>query len=300
MLTLYFLIIPLFYFPIKLILYIITTKYGKFSYNGISAFGFAYDKDSDIFYSTKDAWQKNFGYSHLYDVASPLFRIILDTESVKFYYNNKNWLITFWKGQYGIVTGAEIGVYYTNQKYITKKTLYFPAEKDMLDMEFTLFYKGFKIASIKDLHWWLALFKIGMFSKPKDLTMDIKITFKDEDMLNAFLTAFKKLKYKEKDYTVINNTLSFTYIKPHTHKVWTRIWLFDLIRQFWNKQNVKLYDKYLSDAIATNNKENEKLILLDKFIPDILKNNSNTSSKKANVIFINNNVYSKLKNDNHD
>ena len=91
------------------------------SYEELSIAGFSYDAQKDLFYSTKNAWQKNFGYTHLYDVAAPIFRMIIDTEPIKFFYDNKNWLITFWKGQYGIVTGAEIGIYYTRQKKLIKK-----------------------------------------------------------------------------------------------------------------------------------------------------------------------------------
>jgi len=113
--------IPIILILIRLILYFIVKKYGKFSYDGFSAAGFAYPPEKDIFYSTKNAWQKNFGYTRLYDILAPIFRIIIDTEPIKFNYNNKNWLITFWKGQYGIVTGAKIGIYYTTQQNIIKR-----------------------------------------------------------------------------------------------------------------------------------------------------------------------------------
>lgn len=103
------------FISIRLILFLIVRKYGKFSYDGFSSVGFAYNAKKDIFYSTKNAWQKNSGYTHVYNVMSPIFMMIIDTELVRFYYNNKNWLITFWKGQYGIVTGAEIDVYCTSQ-----------------------------------------------------------------------------------------------------------------------------------------------------------------------------------------
>ena len=117
----YFFLLSIFYLPIKLILYLFIIKFGKFSYKDFSAVGFAYDHDKDSFYSTKDAWQKKMGYCHLYDVGAPIFQMIIDTEPIKFYYNNKNWLITFWKGQYGIVTGAEIGIYATKQQSINKQ-----------------------------------------------------------------------------------------------------------------------------------------------------------------------------------
>ena len=266
---LYFFLASILYIPTKLIMLLITHKFGKFTYDDFRAAGFAYDSEKKIFYSTKNAWQKEFGYCHLYDVGAPFFQMIIDTEPVRFSYNNKNWLLTFWKGQYGITTGAEIGIYCTNQKKANKKTIYFPANEDeMLDMSFTLYRKGKEITKVEARHWWLAIFRIGMFSKPRDLKMDIKITFPNKEMLEAFLKAFKKLRHKSKEYSVSDNTFYFTFKKPKKHKVWTRIWISDVIRQSINKKNVRIYNQYLADSID-DSKSNKKKIKLNKWIPDI-------------------------------
>ena len=277
----YFLLLPFLYVPIKLVLCLIVAKFGKFSYDGFSAVGFSYDAPKDLFYTTRNAWQRKFGYCYLYDLGAPIFRMIIDTEPVRFSYNNKNWLITFWKGQYGMTTGGEVGVYYTNQKMIDKKTLYFPAtDKELLDMSIDLYKNGELIASASDKHWWLAIFKMGMFSRPKDLRMDVKITFPDKEMFSSFLKSFVKLGYKYKDYKVEGNTFSFSFKKPHTRKVWTRSWILDGIRQHYNKKNVMLYDRYLADLFDDNliddyvTPTGDKLIMLESVVPDILKNKS--------------------------
>lgn len=311
MLFLYILLIPIIYITIKIILYFIISKFGKFAYDGFSALGFAYNSEKDMFYSTKNAWQKNFGYCHLYDVGAPIFRMIIDTEPIKFHYNNKNWLITFWKGQYGIVTGAEIGIYTTKEQKVNKKTLYFPAKEDeMLNMSFILYKKGKEIMRVKAKHWWLAIFKLGMFTNPKDLTMDIRITFPNYEMLNAFIKSFKKLRYTEKKFKIVDCTFCFTYKHPRSKKVWTRFWLADRITQFFNRKNVKLYNKYLSDVIDNDGiddskNKDKKLIMINKMIPNILKNNPEKEGvieKKTdkNVIFLNDAVYSKIKRDDYD
>lgn len=279
MIILFCFIIPLSYVLIKLVSYFLVSRFGKFSYDGISILGFSYDAQNDLFYSTKGAWQRQFGYCHLYDVAAPLFAMVIDTEPVRFYYNNKNYLLSFWKGQYGMVTGCEVGVYYTNQKLIDKNTLYLPVkDSDMLDISVVLYRKGEKIASVSKRHWWVTIFKLGMFSNPRDLSMDIQITFPNSDMLNAFLKSFKKLGYKDKNYEINNRTFSFTYKRPHTRKVWTRFFIADFFRQRFNYHNVKLYDKYLVDLIDDNmiddtkTKTNDKLIMLNEMVPSILKN----------------------------
>jgi len=83
----------------------------------------------------------------------------------------------------------------------------------------------------------------------------------------------------------------------------------DLIRQFWNRKNVKLYNKYLNDLIDDNRvddykRDNKKLIIINNLIPSLLKNvsESQESSKQIakrlynespkNVIFLNSNVFS--------
>lgn len=79
----------------------------------LKPFGFAYDPSQDLFYSLMDCWQRNFGYCRLYDEATATFSMIIDCEPIYFRYGGKKWLIEFWKGQYGMTTGGEIGIYYT-------------------------------------------------------------------------------------------------------------------------------------------------------------------------------------------
>lgn len=273
------------YALIKSVLYYLVEKHGKFSYDGLSIAGFSYDSKDDLFYSTRNAWQKNFGYSHIYDLCAPLFRMIIDTEPVHFYYNNKHWLITFWKGQYGITTGAEIGIYNTKESVINNNTVYLPVdESEMLDMSFILYKNKERIIKISAKHWWLAAFKLGMFSNPKELTMDINVTFPNEEMLNEFLKSFKKLGYKDKHYKVIDKTFIFCYKKPKSKKVWTRTFLSDYIVQALNKKNVNLYNKYLSDYLDDNGIDDSNnpgdYILVSEFVPEIFKteNKKNTNN----------------------
>lgn len=293
MIILCLVLIPLVLIFGKLVLYFIVCKFGRVSYDGFSAAGFSYNAEKDFFYSTKNAWQKNFGYSHLYDVLAPIFRMIIDTESIKFYYNHKNWLISFWKGQYGIVTGAEIGVYATKEQKVNKKTVYMPVSNDeMLDMCFTLYKKDVEVMKACAKHWWLAIFKLGMFSNAKQLTMDIKIRFPNREMLEAFLKAFKKLGYKEKDFKVYNCTFLFTFKKPHTHKVWTRLWLTDFITQRLNRKNVILYNQLLADSIDDNgiddsrNGKEKNFIMVNDFIPEILRNSSQSNKEEIKSRYV--------------
>src|SRR5687768_9047714 len=78
----------------------------------VSAAGFLYDPGQDIIYSKLDAWQQHVGFCELYDDLAPVsISSVIDAEPIYFTYGGKEWMIELWKGQYGIETGAEIGVY---------------------------------------------------------------------------------------------------------------------------------------------------------------------------------------------
>lgn len=271
-----FLIIPLLYILTRLLLFILVKRYGKFSYDGFNAFGFKYDPTKDTFDSTKDAWQKNFGYTHLYDVAAPLFGMMIDTLPIKFTYDNKNFLLSFWKGQYGITTGGEVGLYYTDDLKVDKHTLYLPVDdRYMLDTSFILYKKNKYITRIRGKNWWIATFKLGMFSKPRHLSMGITINFKDKEMLDAFMKSFKKYHYRKKDYHIENNTFFFNYKRSHHKKVWTRFFLTDALSNYLNYKKVCLYNDYVDNLIENNkidDSNTDKYIFLSDYIPPIFNN----------------------------
>ena len=98
-------------------------------YDSINQAGFDYDNNQGIFYSRIDAWQYDYGYCRIYDEFSSPLSMIFDCEPIYFNYNNKRWLIEFWKGQYGICTGVEVGV------YASERTIY----NEIIDSE-NLFY----------------------------------------------------------------------------------------------------------------------------------------------------------------
>ncbi len=82
--------------------------------------GFEYDPEQDYFFSSLYPWQRKYGYTRLYDVVAPPMSMIIDSEPIRFEYGGYKWLIELWKGQYGMTTGCEIGVYCT-KKFIPKE-----------------------------------------------------------------------------------------------------------------------------------------------------------------------------------
>lgn len=159
----------------------------------IKPFGYCYDNTQDIISSRNDAWQREAGYTALFDRCAPLFNMVFDYLPVYFPYQDRTWLIEFWKGQYGINTGAEIGVYYADCLLSEDElpTAHFEAvsDCDMLPLSFCLTKEKRPIASVSKRTWWLTAFCMGQFSKPEQLYLNASILFPDCDMLHSFLNA---------------------------------------------------------------------------------------------------------------
>ncbi|MGO5052638.1 DUF4474 domain-containing protein [Lachnospiraceae bacterium LCP25S3_G4] len=216
----------------------------------IKAAGFQYDPCQDIFYSTKDAWQKNYGYRELFDEMAPQFNMIIDSEPVKFDYNGRNWMIEFWKGQYGITTGAEVGIYVSDNR----KTYQCVEEKDEIYMGFTIQKNGEILARRVEKHWWLTAFVLGEYSKPEELVLVIELMLKDEEMCHAFVDALRKIGYKRTDYYVRGNTVRIYYSHPYTEQPKTRRTLQAKIAMMMNKYNCKIYRKITKNEKCTLDK----------------------------------------------
>lgn len=183
--------------------------------------GYDFNCDQDIFSTRLDAWQKDFGYTYSFDRFAPFFNMVFDAQPVYFDYNNRTWLIEFWKGQYGITTGCEIGIYHADEIIpadARKKTLFQVVdENEMLDMSFSLRKDNASLASLSQTHWWLTGFVMGIFTRPENLCMDISLTFPNCDMLSSFIRAMLDLGYTSQDMNVCGHRLSFTFVRPHTN-----------------------------------------------------------------------------------
>lgn len=159
----------------------------------IEPFGYCYDPCQDIISSRNDAWQRHAGYTALFDRAASRFNMVFDSLPIYFPYRNRTWLIEFWKGQYGINTGAEIGVYYVDH-ILSENELPFAQfkavdDQDMLPLSFCLVKGKNTLATISKKTWWLTAFCMGIFSRPNELALNISILFPDCEMLYSFLNS---------------------------------------------------------------------------------------------------------------
>lgn len=237
----------------------------------IAAAGYAYDPRQDIFYSRMDAWQKNYGYCQLYDEATAPLSMIIDCEPIRFEYAGKRWMIELWKGQYGMTTGCEVGVYNTDGPDLDipgyfNGTFYNAADKDDHLYISCALRKNRRILFTREgRHWWLTGFILGMFSEPFELTLEVAITMKDSIMLNSFVNALLDLGYREHEFRVVQHTVWILFDKPHSPQPLTRIEATDRLTQRKNELLCEAYQELTKGARNSL----EKISLLRQKSPEL-------------------------------
>lgn len=195
-------------------------------------FGYCFHCDSGIFSSTTDAWQKQAGYTWFYDYMAPRFQMVFDALPIYFDYRGRTWLIELWKGQYGINTGAEIGIYHADAiiPETDYKSTWFSCAQDheMLDCSFVLCNRRNDCFHNAGRHWWLTAFLVGCFSEPSALSMEATICFPNREMLSAFVDGLKRAGYREDSICVKGLHVSFVFCRNITGK-------YNLITRFWRR-----------------------------------------------------------------
>ncbi|SHO54038.1 DUF4474 domain-containing protein [Anaerocolumna xylanovorans] len=215
----------------------------------IKPFGFAYYRPQNMFYSLMYCWQREFGYCRLYDEGCAAFSMIIDCEPIYFDYAGKKWMIEFWKGQYGMTTGCEIGVYNTTIPYIDIPNIFHGTfyeavpDEDRMPMAFTLIKKDKILFYRSELHWWLTGFRLGEFSEPEELTMHAQITLKDNEMRDAFIGGLMRAGYKKNEIAYRETTVGFVYDKPKSKQPFTRTPILEFMMQTNNKRNCFAYNE---------------------------------------------------------
>jgi len=243
--------------------------------------GYAYDQKQDIFYSTMNPWQREIGYCRLYDESAAPLGMIIDCEPIHFQYNEKEWMIGFWKGQYDLVTGGEIGVYtravdrnihgFFNGAYYDCVS-----DADRLNMSYTLKKNGKTLFTRTAEHWWLTGFKLGEFSEPSELTMDITITLQNVIMRNAFVTGLWDAGYPLDGFRRDGATVHFTFSTPHTQPPVTRTPATDRIIQ---RKNQLLCEKYL-DITGSSSTIQDKVKAIEELAPEMYSKVIRTGKSK--------------------
>ncbi len=185
-------------------------KRSNFVYNLLvskQVLSYKYSYVDDYYYTNdKKSWQATYGFNKLYDIVAPYLLMEYDYVRVHFTYEQKDWMVQLWKGQYGLLFyGCEMGIY--NKTHSDKQdglfTTYSAApEDDWLKMEMTMYHdkrrNGNYVREFTreyDDYWWCTGFKDGhlLVEEPaSELRMVSRITFKTEEMTSLFATGLEE------------------------------------------------------------------------------------------------------------
>lgn len=233
--------------------------------------GFRYCLNEDIFTSELDAWQGEHGYSSLFDLSAPDFNCVFDCEPIYFDFRGRTWLLEFWKGQYGINIGSEIGLYCAdtiippNRRKETQFHKINWAYMPGMAMELSL--KGTPLFQTARRHWWLTGFRMGAFAWPKELSLEIALSFPWNAMRDAFLEGMHEAGYRHDEIKVREQYISFTFDVPRTDQPWPHHSLRRKFAMWRNHQLCRLY------ILATKpfTKTVDRLIYLWYFLPFVFR-----------------------------
>ncbi len=202
-------------------------------------YGFFYDAGEDVFSSHQNAWQRKGGYTKAFDRAAAGAGMVIDAWPVYFDYAGKTWLIEFWKGQYGINTGAEIGIYHTKEPvppYFYSVTHFEAAEDDEMPYICSrLERKGETVYEYCERHWWLTGFRMGTFSKPSDLHLDATLTFEEQGMAQAVFEGLRRSGAPRSTYRICGREVCVQMDFVKKYQPFTQLYRFliQLINRFF-------------------------------------------------------------------
>ncbi len=139
-------------------------------------FGYEYDAEQNIFYTHLNPWQRWFGFTDAYDSAAAYATMWYMTLKIDFEYDDLLWRLQWWKGQYGVLEGAELGVY-TKKPENEDFPFYKCAENENLLTMYFEYYQTVKdynednVLFIREEqeHWWLTGFKFGVCDPTKNV-----------------------------------------------------------------------------------------------------------------------------------
>lgn len=174
---------------------------------------FQYDYDNNCYYANdKKTWQKDFGFMRIYDMLAPYAGMEYDYIRVFFTFENKDFMLQLWKGQYVAYYGCEVGLY--NKEHDGKAVndfTFFNAVEDVKywpTMDVSLYHQveegsdeyEFVFKRPTDKYWWCTGFYEGELRQlePADeLRVVSTLTMMNEEMAVLLSEGLDKCGFKK-------------------------------------------------------------------------------------------------------
>ena len=161
---------------------------------GVWGMGKAFDLDQFMSMETRGNSNRKYGFNVIFDWLTPLVLMNLQTLRFPFEYNDKDYMLQFWKGSYYVISdGAEVGIYERPKS----RLLHWDASDTELEMTMKMYQKDELFYEYGPYRtWWTGAFRYGNpilmpVYTPKNLRLTGTILFEDTAMLGAFLASFE-------------------------------------------------------------------------------------------------------------
>lgn len=237
----------------------------------LNPFGFSFIPEQKVMTSTRDAWQRGVGYQALFDETAVYFNMVFDAEPIYFDYENRTWMIELWKGQYGLNTGGEIGVYRADSLIAPqeRKTAIFKSVPDpeLPFLSARLYKRERNLFCIRKKHWWLTGFLVGEYCEPEELSMKVTIMFPDRKMVQSFTEGLLELGYRECDLCFCGRTVGFLFDRPYSVQSHKR----NFRRVRWTQLKNRVFCKLYRIVTKKFTETEDKILFLYFFLPGTVR-----------------------------
>ncbi|HIT90746.1 MAG TPA: DUF4474 domain-containing protein [Candidatus Merdenecus merdavium] len=235
----------------------------KMFYKDLEEHHLLFHKKGHFFYSHPSHWQFLYGHCPLYDDVAPFYDIILDQEPIPFEYNGKKWLIQLWKGQYGLSTGFEIGIFLSKESILHVKDnpydCFYEHMKESSDFQIqaTLYRNGNKLFYFHKIGTYINGYRPGVFSYPDELSLTTTLTFPNQSIAKAFIKGLLRAGYQPSEIHALETKVTFIFHRPYTTKPFTLTSLTTYLAQKNNEELCALFlyitarDKNYMEAFYT-------------------------------------------------
>ena len=165
----------------------------------LNIFGYKYDAEQDIYYTDVEAWQREFGFTDIYDDAAAYTSMLYTTLKIDFNYNGLLWRLQWWKGQYGVLEGAELGVYTKKPENVDSAFYRCAEDENLLEMYFEYYpttsdYNAGRplFTRYEQEHWWITGFKFG-YCDPTRNVVKATLVARDKEMADGIEAGLQNL-----------------------------------------------------------------------------------------------------------
>ncbi len=214
---------------------IVTSVSGMDALASGAVVSYLWNPEGNFYYVEDNPWQRNFGFNLIYDWGAAMVCMYYDTFRAQFNYDNTDWMIQAWKGQYGFLfIGGEIGVY-TRDPGKTGSHYNCADDNHLINMEMSIYFdahdgNGYKLMFTRAYypHWWSTGFVDGhladyKFNDRSCLIMVARLTMYDEVMRDTFAASlegcgFRKVESRSEvstsssdTFTIVGNDIYFSW-----------------------------------------------------------------------------------------